>query len=98
MTSTHSTIDIAKRAGVGFSGATIVVLPALLNWMDATDPLNANSMAVWGFGVSLVITWIFSICITASEPERHWFPCFIKSIGLPALLISLGSISQVVAN
>ena len=98
MTSTHSKTDIAIRIGVGFSGATIVVLPALLNWMDATDPLNASKLAPWGYGVTLVITWVFSICITTMEPERHWLPCLLKSIGLPALLISLGSLSQVVGN
>lgn len=95
MLSTNSTAHIAMRAGLGFSGATIVVLPAFLNWMDATDPLNAPKLAVWGYGGVLLIAWILSICITAWEPEKHWWACFLKSIGLPALFVSLGALSQV---
>ncbi len=98
MLSTNSKAHIAIRSGLGFCGATIVVLPPLLNWMDATDPLNATKWVVWGYGVTLMITWVLSICITAWEPERHWWPCFLKSVGLPAVLISLGSLSQVVGD
>ena len=91
-------IDIAIRIAVGFAGATIVVLPAFMSWWDANDPLNASKLAVWSYGVTLVIVWVFSVGITGWEPEKHWLPCLLKSIGLPALLISLGSLSQVVGD
>ena len=95
MTSTHSIAHIAIRSGLGFAGATIVVLSPLLNWWDANDPLNAPKLAVWSYGGVLLIAWILSICITASEPEKGWWPCVLKAMGLPALFVAIGSLSQV---
>lgn len=95
MVDTNSRRHVVERTILGICGSTLVVLPAMLNWIDASDPLNASRWVPWGYGATLMIAWGIAIWAAAREPDPHWWGCLFKSVGVPGSIISLGQVFQV---
>ena len=97
MTTTNSLGHVVERFLLGFAGSTLVVAPPALSWYDVSvyQPSEVQ-VASFGFGVVLVVVWALSIYACTRETEPHLWGPVLKGAGLPAVLVAIGQVGQIV--
>lgn len=105
MTENGAKFDLAKdppwwlRFIVGMLGSTLMIAPPFaLKLINVND--NAPPQELWAFiigtGVVLGVAWLISVMMTGFTREDHIWKCFMTSLGIPGIAISLTVGSQLI--